>query len=482
MLSNSASIDQKFLAGPWLGCVVILLGFLAVTSTSLQMIRLGGVASENVMAIAAFVLGILASLIVWLLRQTIVDFLSWACQRLGSVPLWAIAVTGLALRLIWIALFPADPGSDGQIYLMLGERLQSGGSYEIAGTRAYWPIGYPLFLSGFLALFESKNAAYLVSNLALYVIGFTGTYRLGQSIAGTISGKFAATLFALWPNLVFSSATPEKEMLVLALLPWAAYFIHLSISQRIGHWQTLTAGAILGAAILVQPSLQFLPFVCGIFLISMIRPLRSGMSAGVLLCLGAALVVSPWTWRNYQLFDHFVLVSTNGGDNFYRANNPMATGGYTLRGEVELSSLGEIEQDKTGKRLAIEWIKQNPIAFARLAVEKQVRFMGDDAVGVYTTLKVGKASSDARIYGVLKVLANVWWLAAWGALCAFSLVAAKRLAAQPQLAMSPIWFWLYLFAIHSVFESAGKYHVPMLWVLCVMIGAMATSMRERTAS
>jgi hypothetical protein len=77
---------------------------------------------------------------------------------------------------------------------------------------------------------------------------------------------------------------------------------------------------------------------------------------------------------------------------------------------------------------------------------------------------------------------NVWWLAAWGALCAFSLVAAKRLAAQPQLAMSPIWFWLYLFAIHSVFESAGIYHVPMIWVLCVMIGAMATSMRERTAS
>jgi hypothetical protein len=40
-----------------------------------------------------------------------------------------------------------------------------------------------------------------------------------------------------------------------------------------------------------------------------------------------------------------------------------------------------------------------------------------------------------------------------------------------------VWCWLYLFAIHSVFESSGKYHIPMLWVLSVWIACALVSHR-----
>ena len=36
------------------------------------------------------------------------------------------------------------------------------------------------------------------------------------------------------------------------------------------------------------------------------------------------LAILPWTMRNKLVLHHFVLVSTNGGSIFYRANNPKA--------------------------------------------------------------------------------------------------------------------------------------------------------------
>lgn len=43
-----------------------------------------------------------------------------------------------------------------------------------------------------------------------------------------------------------------------------------------------------------------------------------------------------WTVRNCTIFGTLVIISTNGGDVFYRANNPLATGGFTPIGEKDL--------------------------------------------------------------------------------------------------------------------------------------------------
>ena len=37
-----------------------------------------------------------------------------------------------------------------------------------------------------------------------------------------------------------------------------------------------------------------------------------------------------------------------------------------------------------------------------------MRFMGDDAQGVYATLKVGQASEDTLLYAMFKAMENGW--------------------------------------------------------------------------
>jgi hypothetical protein len=55
---------------------------------------------------------------------------------------------------------------------------------------------------------------------------------------------------------------------------------------------------------------------------------RKMFNWGVNLAFGTAIVVLPWTIRNYVQFNKFILVSNNGGVNFWMGNNPNAYGGF----------------------------------------------------------------------------------------------------------------------------------------------------------
>jgi hypothetical protein len=471
-VAGDANVFVRFVAGAWLHWLLVFFAAMALFTTPLQMMRLVEVFSEPVrVGIAAiFVIG--AGGFALLFNRRFPCALSRLFAALSSVRVWQVVVLGLVLRVGWIALFPTQAGSDGAVYLGLAERVAQGGAYEWAGTKAYWPAGYPLFLVPWVAIFDDPRTAYLVSNLVLFVVGAFGVAALARLLGGERAGNFAALLFAIWPNLVFLAGTPEKEVLVLALLPWATFWMLAALNRSGRGLSVFQAGLLLGACTLVQPSLQFLPFVAAILLVGSARQIRIGFAQALMVVLGAALVVAPWTYRNYLVFDTPVLVATNGGSNLYRANNSLATGGYTPRGEVDLDGLDELAQDKEGRHLAVAWIKANPGRFVDLLVEKQIRFMGDDAVGVYSTFKVGGGVASDTLYAALKASANTWWMLIWLLVGLFAwLRRGEKLSANP-LWLTPTWIWLYLFAIHSVFESAGKYHVPVLWVLCVLTGVL----------
>lgn len=477
-MTSCRSSFLHLVTGRWLDTVLALLATLALFATALLALRVVTPLPAGWPVAISGSFALICVALVWRHSLSLADWVRRFTISLSRTPLWAIVLLGLVLRVIWIALFPAEPASDGKAYLTLGIRLSAGQEYEIVGTRAYWPIGYPLFLAVWLKLLGDGTAAYLFGNLFSYLLGVIGVAFLGRTLAGDRAARIAALLFAVWPNLVFNSATPEKEMLVLALLPWATALLIRSVRDSSSRWPAAAAGVLMGAATLVQPSLQFIPLVAAIFVIGIGNVSLRSLANAALLIASTAVIIAPWSIRNHQLFDQFVLVSTNGGDVLYRANNPLATGGYQARGEIDLSQLDELERDALGRRYALEWIKNNPGAFAALVAEKQILFMGDDAVGVYTTLKVGKASADGRLYALLKAASNAWWLLVWACLLALSLASIRSPDVLPALGRTPIWLWLYLLTIHSLFESTGKYHVPVISALCVLLAVFATATKS----
>lgn len=469
-------------AGAWIDWFMVGTALLVCFATPLLLMRIATQWTSATQSLIALGIALACAAAAVRLSSRIEPACAALASLSGRTPLWVPVIAGLALRLAWVVAFPAQPASDGATYFSLATRLAAGEAYATAGTLAYWPPGYPFFLLPWIALLGAGKAAVLASNLALYLVAVLGIARLGYLIAGQRAGFLAALLFALWPNYVTNTTTPEKEMLLVAVLPWVFVLFVASIQARSGAWRPGAAGALLGACVLVQPSLQLLPLAAACALLGLAVDRRAAARGSLALLLAAAAVVLPWTLRNYAIFERFVLVSTNGGGTLYRANNPLATGGYTDRGADDLSHLGELEQDLRGRELGVQWIKNHPAEFLRLAVEKQIRFTGDDAVGVYSTLNIGRGGASTALYAAFKLAANAFWMALWIAVAALCLhLRARRIEAAALLRL-PLWIWLYLFAIHSVFESAGKYHVVAAWALSVLVaGHVLAAAQTKTA-
>jgi len=374
--------------------------------------------------------------------------------------LLAIVACGIVLRVAWALAFPATSVSDGAVYLKLGQQLAAGEPYFIASSHAFWPPGYPLFLAAWLQLPLPAPAIILLSNLTLYLLTSLLAWSLAGRVAGQQAARLAAFLLAVWPNYLACAVTAEKENLLVFLLPLVLW---LYTHRAPGLLPRIAAGLVLGFAALAQPSIMFFPAVLLCYEILQHRPWRATAAGLATLLLGMALVVAPWSARNTRVFGEFLLITSNGGDNLYRANNPLATGGYTKRGEVALDGLGELERNRAGMKLAKEWISSHPAEFIGLMPVKQKLFLGDDSFGQYVTVRSGGGGS--RTYLAMKLAANAFWYVLWACLLALSLRATGP--GDTALHFTLMLGYAYFFVMHSVFESSGKYHVPPLALLAI---------------
>jgi len=276
---------------------------------------------------------------------------------------------------------------------------------------------------------------------------------------------------ALWPGHVLCAGLPEKELVITALLPW---ILAWALRSRVTGWPAAAlAGALLGLAVLVQPSLQFLPLgvLAGVLLWSPAR--KQDLVSALVALLAMVAVVAPWSWRNHNVLGEVVAVSTNGGDVLYRANNELATGVYTARAAVVLDALSELDRDRESKRLAWRWILGHPVSFAQLAASKLLHFMGDDSYGAYAVFSRGQVPLGRPAYLLVRQASALPWLLAW--LLMLGWVGPPR-AAQAGAWLLVAWPLLYLAAIHAVFESGPKYHLPLLVPFLVLL-AQAGSRR-----
>ena len=419
-----------------------------------------------------------AAALVWRGRERCAALLRAAGGRLERIPrrfsrrnwLAAVITGGAALRIAWVLLFPAPYTSDGADYYHLGAHLARGEAYHSAAGYAEWPPGYPLVLALHFAVLGVGSLGVTVANLLLFAGAVLVVFALARRLTGEGPARLATLLLALWPNLVAAAGVASKEMVLVFLLP-ALLLLYLR-GLRIGEARTpagrtaaaLGAGLVLGFSILTQPGILLMVAAFPLFELLRRTPLPRFAVTMLLLAAGTAVVIAPWTLRNYRLFHQPVLVSTNGGSVFYRANNPLATGGFIPNGERSLKGYDEITANRLGYQWGKEWIRDHPGQFLRLALRKQVLFLGDDAGNVYETLKRGLGMGGA-FYALAKLAANAWWWGVWVLVLAAFLV---RRWHQRQEVVLFLLVILYFWAIDSIFESGSRHHLPIVGLLAIL--------------
>jgi len=145
----------------------------------------------------------------------------------------------------------------------------------------------------------------------------------------------------------------------------------------------LIFGGLWGIGALTNPSmLSFLPF-CGLWI--WWRRHKAGLPslAGVALSSAVFFVVlSPWVIRNYEVFGRFVLVRDDFGLQLRLGNWKGADGIYLFylapsKNQLEFDKfqrMGEFAYAEDCKRLALEWIREDPRRFAIVSLKRFVYF------------------------------------------------------------------------------------------------------------
>ncbi len=272
---------------------------------------------------------------------------AWA-RRTGWVVPAAVFVVAFVLRFIYIRQIQGTPffetlGLDAKFYDAWARQM----STTSAESDAFFmsPL-YPYFLAIVHRLLGRDLFLLRVVQGGIGAATAALTCLIGRRVFGNLVGLIAGLVVALYGVLIFYDGSILIAPLLVFLYTLSLYLL-LRADDGGAWWLYAAAGVALGgAAIGKATALAFVP-VAMLWIWFAWKRGRSGRGRAVaLFALGVLLTIAPVTVRNLVVADDLVLLTSNGGLNFYIGNSPTATGGY-----AEPEGL-DISVDLEGKTIA----------------------------------------------------------------------------------------------------------------------------------
>ena len=252
-------------------------------------------------------------------------------QRRFGVALVAIVAVGVGLRALQTLLIaPWPPGifNDEAYYSTLAHLVASGEGFvrpaEFYRDHVSLPTAEraPLFTTFVAALYKLGLAGGDGRLVGLFTCGGTiaALGLLGRRVAGARAGLLAAGIAALYPILIAADGAMMTESTYGVLAAFSLVVTYRLLDRpSLGYAALL--GALLGLAALARgEALLLLPLL----LIALVRRpggwRPGGWRTAAVVVAAFAIVLAPWTIRNWSAFDRPVLVATEGGETLAGAN------------------------------------------------------------------------------------------------------------------------------------------------------------------
>lgn len=427
-------------------------------------------------AVAFLVVGLL-SLAVVLWKHKGIHLCHLIPEWNGRLYLFSIITIGVILRLVWAQIADVHLVSDAHSYFLHAQQLVTEGYYGFPNSHpdSFWPPGYPFVLYPFFILFGINETVVILVNILLFVFTAAGIFYATKEIYGEVAAKVATLAILLWPNFLFLSASGTKEAILCAIFPWLAWLFITSVI-RINLWKVVLIGLLVGFSVLTQPSIILIYGVIVLFYALISRKLPATLKLAILMFAAMSITIAPWSIRNYIQLDRFVMVSSNGGDVFYRANNANAKQGFNAASkDSPLSNLSGIEKDRLGYKLGFKWIKENPIDFLQLSVQKTILYFGSDDTSLWQTIDDPENSKKGVFYYVLLMISNGYWVI----LLLLTFVAVwKKEATRDNYLLLFAGLYLCLLLIDATFEAGARHHIPLYGLIAITIGGLCSNRKE----
>ena len=399
--------------------------------------------------------------------------------------LWWLVLLSLALQVVAIgALRQYAPRTDDDHFgfgwemgrigrsIALGQGFSSpyGGS---TGPTAWEPPLYPYLMGRVFKLFGIYSAASawvlltfnsLFTALTCIPIFFIARQTIGERLA-----FWCAWIWALLPYEMYWSIHWLWDTTFGPFLLTCIFLVALELQDWRG-WRGWAAfGVLWGLAALSNASLlSFLPF-CGLWI--WYRRRKNGLLSlpGVILAsLLFFACLAPWMARNYLAFGRMVPVRNDFGFQLHLGNGPAADGMLMAYLQPNLNvpefevfrSLGEVAYEERCRKMAFEWIRDNPGRFAAISLKRFFYFWDGVPKPTNSTLPIDFRNS---LFLASSVLA-IWGLA----------LAIKRKV--PGAGLFLCLLLSYPTVYYFIYPHARYRHViePELLILAVFVVSQAT--------
>lgn len=307
-----------------------------------------------------------------------------------DVPLAIVLAAAIGIKLGYLFFAFPEPSSAArlsidELYHYKWASLIASG--ELLTNAPYFraPL-YPFFAAALLAVSGHSlvlvRSVQLLAGCLLLVYG----YRLTRLYTGRGTALIAVLLLLLYPLTTYF----EGELLLDSLFSlFALMSLYYFVAGRKGKFKPVKAGLCFALAALTRPTiLVFLP-------IALLRYLypgrdaktrREGRRAAIHFAIIFAAVLSPVTAVNYFTSHQLILISYQGGINFYIGNNPDADGLAsslpTVGRDWTLKDVDYLTYRETGQKLrfarqsyfwyrrGVDYILSHPGEFMRLFARK----------------------------------------------------------------------------------------------------------------
>jgi 4-amino-4-deoxy-L-arabinose transferase-like glycosyltransferase len=340
-----------------------------------------------------------------LIQYSLVAFIFYklwqASARLTQKRFLAIALAVAFLcRLFWVIYAPYEPTADYLWYHQRAIDLSQGLVYGVNGQpTAFWPVGYPFFLSLIYRVFGAKIIFGQLVNIFLGCLSVYITYTIAQRFFAERVARCAVIMMSLFIGQIYYTALLCSEILSQTLFLLALSLGLRAVSQKRQALWLLLTGFCTGLGVLTRPVVGIV--VLSLLLIWMIQGvgLLKSLVNTAIVSLALCATIAPWTIRNYGVFHQFVPVSTNAGVSFWEGNNPYATGGYhftdpSKRAEI-VEIADEISRGREGFRQGFAFVRQQPLQWLRLLVKKPYYLYESDEQGLwFSFVKQGKEQPE----------------------------------------------------------------------------------------
>jgi len=383
---------------------------------------------------------------------------------------WLLFLGG-ALRALW----QFQSGHFGPGYEMVAVARTLAATGQFANPFQIYPTGptaivpplYPAFLALLIHIFGFSR---------LFVLVIYGTTAAVHGLHAALLPPVSKVLFhdrrpGLWAAAL---------MIVFPLYDFLPQFETSSFAVGLLLFCMLDRGAVVtglaaGLLALLNPASVFVTIPWTLYRLrrgARTHACSAGTLAGARFLLisaaTAAVVLLPWTIRNYRQFHSLFFVRNNFGLELRLANNDLAYPtfrrnmsadryevlhpGGSLAEARRMSGLGEPEYNRQQLHTAIDWIRNHPRRFLSLTIARVRMFWFPDP-------EDGPARSAGIVLATLLSAGGLW------------LMVRRR---QPiAFFLAPVWLVFPL--LYYVNQADPHYRTPILWMTTLTAGYFLTA-------